>query len=126
MSASTTVTNLGVAMFSVADQDAAIEHLERPRQDEAVGEDRALVHHAVPVGILEHHDLADWLHEGLWGREIRDETRHLHHPDAALPVPIHHDRVLHQRLAGDELDAVARRHIEGPERVGGTQRRRLR
>ena len=109
----------------LADQDPVIEHLERTRQDEAVGEDRALVHHAVPVGVLEHDDLADGLHEGLGGREIRHEAGHFHDPDAALPVPVHHDRVLHQRLAGDELDAVARRHVEGLQRVGRTQRRRL-
>ena len=86
--------------------------MSETRQHEAVGEDGALVHHAVLVGVLEDDDLADRLHEWLGRLEIGHEPGHLDDPQPALAIPVDHDRILDQRLAGDELDAIAGRHVE--------------
>ena len=42
----------------LGDEHAAVEHLQRARQHEAVEEDRLLVHLAVAVRVLEHDDAA--------------------------------------------------------------------
>jgi hypothetical protein len=103
---------------------AAPERLDRARQDELVGEDRPLVHHAVAVGVLDHHDVVDRLVRVLAGR-IRHETRHLEDPHAAVRIEVNRDRIDDERLAGNELDMVARRHHDRLLLLSCRQRRRL-
>jgi len=97
------------------DEHAAIEDLDRPRQDEAIGEHGSLVHPAVTVDILQHHDASDrFVFVGTG--EIRHESGHLNHPQPALEVPVERDRLLDERLARDQLDAIPGRHVEALER----------
>ncbi len=106
------------------DEHAAVEHLQPARQDEAVLKNGALVHAAVVVRVFEHDDLADRL-VLAFRVDVGHVARHLDHPHAAFAVPVDHDRVLNQRLAGDELDAIAGRHGELLERLLRRQRRRV-
>ena len=92
------------------DEHAAIEHFQPARQDEAVLKHRALVHAAVVVRVFEHDNLAD--RRVLTLRvDVGHVAGHLDGPHAAVAVPVDHDRVLNQRLARDELDAIAGRHV---------------
>jgi hypothetical protein len=109
----------------LADEDPAIEHLERAGQYQPVRKDRALVHHAVVVRVLEHRDVADWIQIGFRCLQIAHVPGHLDDPDPPLEIPVHHDGILHERLAGDELDVIARRHVEALHGVGGRQHRGL-
>ena len=52
------------------------------------------------------------------------EAGHLDHPEPALRIPVHDDRILDERLAGDELEVVAGRHRERLQRFRWRQRRR--
>ena len=109
----------------LADEHALVEHFQRPRQDQAVGEHGPLVHLPVVVHVLEDDDAADRLHVGLGRREIRHEARHLDRPQTPRRIPVDDDGILDHRLAGHELEVIARRHVEGLQGVGGRQRRRL-
>ena len=60
-----------------------------------------------------------------FGVDVGHVSRHLDHPHAALAVPVDHDRILHERLAGHELDPIAGRHREPLEGFLGRQRRRV-
>jgi hypothetical protein len=108
------------------DERAAIEHLQRSGEDQPVGEDRAFVHHAVVVRVLEHHDAADRVHVGFRCGKVGHEPGHFDDPEAALGIPIHPDRILDERLARDQLEAIPGRDRERLHRVGRGQRRRLR
>ena len=66
----------------LADEHALIEHLERARQHQLVGEHRALVHHAVAVRVFEDGDVVDRLAR-IRAVRLRHEARHLEHPHAA-------------------------------------------
>ena len=107
----------------LADQHAMVEHLERPRQDQPVGEHRPLVHPAVAVGILQHDDAADRVVLVAPG-DVVHVAGHLDRPQASLRIPVDRDRLLNHRLARDELDVIPGRHVEALQRVGGRQRRR--
>jgi hypothetical protein len=109
-----------------SDEDAGVEHLDRARQDEPIGEHRALVQAAVAVRVLEHDNLADRIEVRLGRLEIGNETRHLDRPQPALRIPVDGDRILDERLARHELQAVSRRHVKGLQRLFGRQRRRVR
>ncbi len=109
----------------LADQHAVGEHLERPRQDEPVGEHRAFVHLPVGVGVLEHDDPAGRL-VLVRSLDVVHVAGHLDRPEAAIGVPVDEDRILNQRLAGHELDLVPVGHEEGLHFVGGRARRRVR
>ena len=108
-----------------ADEHAAIEHLQRPRQHQSIREHRPLVHLAVVVGVFEHHDIADPIQVRLRRIEVPHEAGHLDHPQPAFEVPVHHDGILHQRLARHQLEVIAGRHEERLQRLGRRQRRRL-
>ena len=102
----------------LGDQHAAVEDLDRSREHQPIGEDRALVHAAVGIGVFEHDDAADRLVLVRAG-QIGHEAGHLDDPEPAARVPVHRHRFLDQWLAGDELDAVAGRHVERLQRLLG-------
>ena len=108
----------------LADQHALVEHLQRARQDQPIDEHRLLVHPAVAIGVLEHADAAE--RRALVGRgEILHVAEHLDHPHAAVGVPVDRDRVLHHRLARDQLGVIARRQKERLRFGLGRARRRV-
>ena len=109
----------------LGDQHAGIEDLQRSGEDQVVGKDRALVHAAVVIGVFEHDDLADRLHERFGSLKIRDEPWHLDDPEASLQIPIHDDGILDERFACDQLQVISGRHVERFQRVFGRQRRRV-
>ena len=106
------------------DEHAAVEDLHGSREDEAVREHGALVHHAVGVRVLQHDDAADRIVLVRAG-DVRHEAGHLDRPEAALGVPVDRHGILNQRLARDQLDAVAGRHVERLQRGLGRERRRV-
>ena len=108
----------------LGDEDAAIEDLDGSCEDQAVGENGALVHAPVGIGIFEHDHPANRLVLVRSG-QIGHEAGHLDHPESAARIPVHGDRFLDRGLAGDELDQVAGRHEERLQRLLGRQRRRL-
>ena len=88
------------------------QHLDRPRENETVGEHGSLVHHAVMVRVFEHHDPANRIEVRLRRDQRLDESGHLDDPDAALRIPVHHDGILDQGFTGDEFETVPRRQGE--------------
>ena len=56
--------------------------------------------------------------------ERRHEAAHLDDPQAAVGIHVHPDRVRDHRLAGDELEAIARHEAEALRRILGRERRR--
>ena len=56
--------------------------------------------------------------------DVAHEAGQLDGPEAALGIPVDRDRILNQRLAGHQLEAVAGRHGERLQRVGGREHRR--
>ena len=100
------------------DEHAAIEDLQRARQDQLVEEDGLLVHLAVAVAIFEHADAAERLVLGRCG-DVLHIADHLDDPEPALRIPVDEDWLLDHRFAGHELDVIPRRH-------GGTSSSRRR
>ena len=78
---------------------------------------------AVVVEVLEHDDAADRLARVLHPFAHR-EGRHLDHPQAAVGVEVHQDRILDERLLRDQLDVVAGRQDEGLQGLLGGERSR--
>ena len=109
----------------LGDEHAPIQHLDRAGEHQPIREDRPLVHASVAVGVLQDDNPADWLVLVRPG-QIGHESRHLDRPEPAVDVPVERHRLLYQRFAGDELDAVAGRHVKGLHRRLRRQRRRLR
>ena len=70
------------------------------REAEAVEEDGRLVVAAVAVGVLQDADLAAGLALAVDPEGI---VAHLDDPEPAVGAPVERDRVLHQRLGGDQL-----------------------
>ena len=97
-----------------------IEHLQRARHRQLVGEHRLLVHLAVAVGVLEDADAVERLLRVPAGR-VRQEGQHLEHPQPAVRIELHQDRRLDHRFRGDELDAKSRRQGEGLHLLLGRQ-----
>jgi len=87
-------------------EHAVLQHLHRTRQHEAVHEDRGLVHPAVMIRVLEHHDASCGT---IFSRtlQVGHVAPHFHDVHASVGVEVDGDRVLHQRLRGDELQSVA-------------------
>ncbi len=112
-------------VWRLADEHAVFQHLDRPRENETVGEDGSLVHHAVMVRVFEHHDPANRIEVRLRRGQRLDESGHLDHPDAALRIPVDHDRVLDQGFTGDEFETVARRQRERLKCLSWREGRRL-
>ena len=108
----------------LGNKHAAVEDLQRSREHETVGKHRPLVHPAVAVGVFEHDDAADRIVLVRTG-DVCHEARHLDGPEPAVGIPVDRDGFLNQRLARDELDVIARRHVERFQRVVRRQRRGL-
>ena len=107
------------------DECAVAMEDECARQDDVVQEDRALVHAAIAIGVLEHHHAALRL---VFRRPVKvfHVARHLDDPEAAVGAELQDRRVADQRGLGDELDAVARGDLETAERFLGRERGRRR
>ena len=72
----------------------------------------------VAVRVFQHDDAADRV--VLVGPgDVPHEAGHLDRPQAPVEIPVDRDRLLDQRLGGDELDAVAGRHVERLQRFLG-------
>ena len=106
------------------DENAAIEDLDRARQDQLVEKDRPLVHLAVVVLILEDRDATERFSR-ICARRVRHEPEHLDDPQPAFEVVVDRDRIDHHRFAGDELDAIAGRDVKRLELGVRCQRRRI-
>ncbi len=106
------------------DEHAAIEDLQRARQDQLVEEDGLLVHLPVAVAIFEHADAAQRFVLGRCG-DVLHIADHLDDPEPALRIPIDEDWLLDHRFAGHELDVIPRRHRERLHLVGGREDGRL-
>jgi hypothetical protein len=102
-----------------ADKDAVIEHFQGARQDQTICEDGPLVHDTVVIRILENHDVPDWIQVWLLRLQVSDEAGHLDDPQPAREIPIHDGWILNERLAGDDLDVITRRHEERLHRISG-------
>ena len=107
------------------DEGAIAMEDERAGQNDIIQEDRALVHAAIAIGILEYHHAALRL---VFRRPVKvfHVTRHLDDPEATVGAELQDRRVAHQRGFGDELDAVARGDLETAERFLGRKWRRRR
>ena len=107
-----------------ADQHAARDGRDCARADQAVEVNRAPVHRAVRVSVLEHDDpahrllLADAVH-------VRHEAAHLDDVEEPPFVPGHRHRVFDQGFRRDQLDAEAGGHTECFHRFLGDQGRRF-
>ena len=102
-------------------EDTAIDRSDRSRKDQPFKERRRLVHPAITIMVLEHHDASDRL--GLVGTlDVVHVTAHLDHPKSACRIECHGDRVLDHRLRGDELDPEARLQLERGELLLGCPR----
>ena len=100
----------------LAHEHALLEDLHRQRLDQAVGEHRAPVHGAIAVRVLEHDDAADGL--VLAGRlDIAHVAGQLDGPESSSRIPVDRDRILDERLARHQFEAVAGRHGERSERL---------
>ncbi len=108
----------------LCDEHAAVEYLQPSRQNEPLLKHGALVHPSIGIGVFEHDNLPDRrvLAAGI---DVGHVSGHLDRPQAPLAIPVDHDRVLNQRLARNELDAIPRRHVELLERFLGRKRRRI-
>ena len=102
----------------LTDEHAVSEHLQRSRKDQPLGEHGPLVHPAIVVRILEHHDPTERL-VLVGGGDRVHVADHFDDPHAALWIEVDRNRVLNHRLAGDELDPVARLKNERLHRVSG-------
>ena len=98
---------------------------ERAGQDDIIQEDRALVHAAIAVGVLEYYHAALRL---VFRRPVKvlHVARHLDDPEATVGAELQDRRVADQRGLGDELDAIARGDLETAERFLGRERGRRR
>jgi hypothetical protein len=101
-------------------QHPFVEHFQRPRQYEAVGEDRPFVHPAVAVGVLERDDAAGRV-VLVAGADVGHVARHLDRPQPAFLVPVDDDRILDEGLARHELEPVTRRQRHRRELLRGRQ-----
>jgi hypothetical protein len=101
-----------------ADEHALVKDLHGARENQSVGKNGPLVHHAVMVGIFEYGDIADRIEVRLFGLKITHEPGHLDDPQSSGEIPVNRRWIVHQRFAGDELEVIAWRHVEGLERVG--------
>ena len=106
-------------------QDAVVERLDSPRLDEAVSEDRSLVHLSVVVRVFEHGDPPDGVEVRFGRLEVRHELRILDHPHTAVRVPVDGNRILDEGLACHDLHVEARRQEEMLHLFFGRQHRRL-
>ena len=106
------------------DENAAIQNLDRARQDQLVEKDRPLVHLAVVVLILEDGDATERFSR-ICARRVRHEPQHLDDPQPAFEVVVDRDRIDHHRFAGDELDAITGRDVKRLELGVRRQRRRI-
>ena len=104
-------------------EHAAFHERERARHREPVEEHRAAVGAPVGVGVLEHDDAAHGVAFAA-ALDVAHVSLVLDHPEAAVGIEFEEDRVLHQRLGGEKLEAVAGCDAEGLQGVGGRQRRR--
>ena len=100
----------------LADKHAAVEDLHRARQNQAVGEHRALVHPAVAVLVLQHDDAADRIVLVL-ATDVAHVAGHLDDPESSLEIPVNRHRILNQRLARDQLDGIPGREVKRLQRV---------
>ena len=101
----------------LAHEHALLENLHRQRLDQAVGEHRAPVHDAIAVRVLEHDDAADGL--VLAGRlDIAHVPGQLDGPESSSRIPVDRNRILDERLARHQFEAVAGWHGERSERLG--------
>ena len=108
-----------------ADQRAAAsQDLEGARQHQFVGKHRAIVEHAVVIGIVQHHQAIHRL-KAVFHRQIVRPARQFHHPQPAIAIEFHQDRILHQRFGGDQFHGIARRHRKAVQRVNRRAHRRL-
>ena len=103
-------------LAALADEDAALNKCEGPRQDQLVDEDGPLVHPAGACRVFEDGDGADriLLAGSVDGRHV---ARHLADPEPAVGVERHRDRVMHERFGGDEFDPVAGGELERGKRL---------
>ena len=105
------------------DQDTLGQHPHGAREDEAVGEDAARVHPAIPVDVFEQSDLSDG---ALFVSpfDVPHVAAHLDHVEPTPIVPVDRDRIDDEGLRGDQLDPEALRDTEGLERFVGLELRR--
>ena len=100
-----------------ADIDAALAELDAGRQIEFVGEDGAFVGLARAFGVFEDQDLIVRRRAG----QVMRVGRHRRHPESALRVPGHGERIMDRKLAlrGEQVDFVSFGQLEVFEgRVG--------
>ena len=104
----------------LAHEHALLEDLHRQRLDQAVGEHRAPVHGAIAVRVLEHDDAADGL--VLAGRpDIAHVAGQLDGPESSSRIPVDRNRILDERLARHQFEAVTGGHGERSERLRGRE-----
>ena len=106
----------------VADEHAAAQHFYGAHEAEAIHVNGALVHPAVLVGVLEHHDAVDALVFAL-AVDVGHVAAHLGDPEPAVGVKVEGDGFVDERFGGDDLDAETRRQPESLERFLGRKPR---
>ena len=109
----------------LADEHAASSTLNARGKHQAVSKDGPLVHRPVAIRVFEDDDAADGIELGSGPVRLRHEARHFDRPQPPVGVPVDHDRIVDQRLGGDEFEPVAGRHVERLQGFGWRQRGRF-
>ena len=104
------------------DQRSAIHRHHRTRQNQRIHKHSRLVHAPVAIAVRQQFHPAQRL-QVLRARHVVHVTAHLHHVEPTLIVPAQGDGGFHQRLRGDEFDAVALLDGEGLRRLLRRERR---